>query len=544
MASLLQHSPLHQAYLSRALSFLLVSALIAASAAASSASLFALPSSLDIRSLPPSRPESAAGPSHEPQVPPHGAPFEAHVLSSDSGLGSNENATAVDSPATRDLTVSPFHVFRAPFGCALIEIPEKRAPEIPDVELSDTSDPTDDDVSGVTRLDVASRADALYLEETAVRSKKGRDSSLDQSQEEKERDDGEAEWEAERAEGEAEWEAEGGEGEVRTVFGELAAPLTVATPLRVFRAADGSLMEEPEISDDPVLFTSLDELYLEEVVVRTRAARERTRAPLARTRASLAGESRQLERGVSGEGGADGAIFGAFHVFRADNGSLVELTEREAALTATDGDRLPLMEFNGASLADLDQLHNQENPVRFRPSPPSSPTPVRRRLRMTADKQIEIVYENEEEEDAKPKAARDAGDEEKEEEKEEENEEEKEEENEEEEERRAMQPVHVFRGADGVLHETEEDNSGDKRNASEGDDDSSERGLDGGVGCGERRRKGLRMNSRENAPGDAPLDAPADAPVDAAVDAAAEAELEYEFALAVRTRRVMTFGGV
>ncbi|GJP65018.1 hypothetical protein CLOP_g21942 [Closterium sp. NIES-67] len=537
MASLLQHSPLHQAYLSRALSFLLVSALIAASAAASSASLFALPSSLDIRSLPPSRLESAAGPSHEPQVPPHGAPFEAHVPSSDSGLGSNENATAVDSPATRDLTFSPFHVFRAPFGCALIEIPEKRAPEIPDVELSDTSDPTDDDVSGVTRLDVSSTADALYLEETAVRSKKGRDSSLDQSQGEKERDDGEAEWEAERAEGEAEWEAEGGEGEVRTVFGELAAPLTVATPLRVFRAADGSLMEEPEISDNPVLFTSLDELYLEEVVVRTRAARVRTRAPLARTRASLAGESRQLERGVSGEGGADGAIFGAFHVFRADNGSLVELTEREAALTATDGDRLPLMEFNGASLADLDRLYNQENPVRFRPSPPSSsPTPVRRRLRMTADKQIEIVYENEEEEDAKPKAARDAGDEEKEEENEEENEEE-------EEERRAMQPVHVFRGADGVLHETDEDNSGDKRNASEGDDDPSERGLDDGVGRGERRRKGLRMNSREDAPGDAPLDAPADAPVDAA-DAAAEAELEYEFALAVRTRRVMTFGGV
>ncbi|CAI7851363.1 unnamed protein product [Closterium sp. NIES-53] len=484
-----QRSAFHQSHLTRLLSFLLAFPLIAAASAA----LFSLPASPAVRSSPASHLRSAADGSH--------AHFEALVPLS---VG-NENTTAVNNTATRTPTVSPFHVFRAPFAIDLIEIPEKRDPEILNLDLVDTSFPTDADAGDITWLEAAIRADALYLEDTAVRSKKGMalaTSTLpDHSIFTKNEVEGTEEGEGEEEEGE---EAEkGGNGEL-------------AVPLHKFRAADGSLQEEPEMSDnDEMVFGSLDALYYEEVAVRRRAAHAQPRATVARLRASLiqtraphARESILLQGVAAEKRGQAAGFFRSFHVFRADNGSLVELTEHEAVLTSADGVLAPLTEVNEIPLTELDEIssaelvrvHQQEFPVRFRPSSPStSLTKIRRRLRLSDDKRIEIVYENTGSQGVEEATG----------------EEDEEEEEVEDEEQEHVRPVHVFWGEDGALHDEEADSTTSclTRYDGEGEDDNEVAGL-GNAGWRE-----------------------------AAVDAAAEAELEYELEFAVRTRRAMAIDG-
>ncbi|CAI5468319.1 unnamed protein product [Closterium sp. Yama58-4] len=488
-----QSSSFHQIHLShRAFYFLLILNLIAATSAALLSLpmvTFESPASPAVRSCPASHLRSATQAPNEPQMQPHGAPIEAQVELFDG----NENGTGIDNPATRNPTLSSFHVFRAPFAVSLIEIPETHVPEIRNLDLGDASDCTDADAGESARLEDAIRADALYLEEAAVKSRKGMapakkrnhllaETKSDEGKEVKK--DGVEEEEAE----EEEEEEEGDSGEV-------------LVPLHVFRAADGSLQEEPETSDaDLRVLGSLDALYFEDVAVRTRAAHAQPRAPLVGPRILFPG-------GASEKRDQEVGFFRSFHVFRAENGSLVELTEREAVLTSADGVLAPLTGVNGNSLAGFDgnssaelvRVHQQELPVRFRPSTPStSLTKIRRRLRLSNDKRIEIVYESA----GSQRVEEETG-----------------EEDEEDEEQEHVGPVHVFWGEDGAVYEGEEDITTSRLTRYDGGSDYNVEVA----GLGNADRRG--------------------AAVDEAVDAAAEAELEYELAFAVRTRKAMAIGG-
>ncbi|CAI5470673.1 unnamed protein product [Closterium sp. Yama58-4] len=494
LASNQQRLSFHKSHPSRrVLSFLLVFPLVAAASAA----LFSPPASPDVRSRPVSHLRFATDAS---QGPPRAAAFEAQAQS----RHGDKNATTIDNPASRNPMLSPFHVFRAPFAVSLIEIPEKRAPEILELELVYTSDHADSDAGESATLEDAIKADALYLEEAAVRSKKGMVPAERQGEEGKGEGEGEKEGGGEgKAEGEGEEEEaeEVRSGEMLVLSDELA------TPLHVYRGADGSLQEEPEMSDDDLMvFGSLDALYYEEVAVRTRAAHAQPRAPLVGPRASHAWESILIQGGASENRDQEVGFFRSFHVFRADNGSLVELTERDAVLTLADGVLAPLTEVNGIPLTELDRIssaelvrvHQQELPVRFRPSNPSTAlTKIRRRLRLSHDKRIEIVYENTGSQRVQEETGE--GDE------------------EEEEEREHVGPVHVFWEEDGTLNEEEDDSTTNRLNKY----DNEMAGLE-------------NMGWREAA---------VDAAFGAADDAAAEAEMEYELAFAVRTRRAMVIGG-
>ncbi|CAI5937545.1 unnamed protein product [Closterium sp. NIES-65] len=192
------------------------------------------------------------------------------------------------------------------------------------------------------------------------------------------------------------------------------------------------------------------------------------------------GEGEEEEgEGAEAEKGGNGELAAPLHVFRAADGSLQEEPE------ISDGDLMVV--------GSLDALYYEE-------------VAIRRRLRLSHDKRIEIVYEN----TGSHRVEEATG------------EEDEEEEEVEEEEQEHVRPVHVFWRDDGALHEEEEDSTTSHltRYDGGGEDDDEVAGL-GNAGWRE---------------------AAVDAAFGAAVDAVAEAELEYELEFAVRTRRAMAIG--